>query len=120
MEKIYSIFRAMEPQRRKASSDTVPTAVAERLGIWGAAIRKQRVAMGITAEDLCGRLDISRPTLRRMEKGDPATAAGLYLAALHVIGLLAQAAPRLEGRLWETTTAAPRAKGSRTPADDYF
>lgn len=106
--------------RRARSQGEVPTLVAERLQTWGAAIRKQRVGMNITAEDLCTRLDISRPTLRRMEQGDAAVAAALYLAALHTLGILPLAAPPLENRLWEMSASAPRAAGNREQDDDYF
>lgn len=105
--------------KTKAITD-VPSIVLEVLSIWGAAIRKQRVAMGITAEDLCGRMSISRPTLRRMEHGDPAASAALYLAALNVLGILGQAAPRLEGHLWESATKLPRTRTSKDWRDEYF
>lgn len=102
------------------SAGEVPSVVAERLRIWGAAIRKQRIAMNITADDLCGRLATSRPTLRRIERGDPSVAVALYLAGLNVVGLLGHAAPRLEGHLWESATAAPRARRIKEGDDDYF
>jgi transcriptional regulator with XRE-family HTH domain len=76
--------------------------------------------MGITAEDLCGRLSITRPTLRRMENGDPSASAALYLGALNVLGLLGQAAPRLESHLWESATLRPRTRSSQDAQDDYF
>jgi len=98
----------------------LPSAVDERLQMWGGAIRKQRIALNMTAEELCGRLEISRPTLRRLELGDTAAAASLYLAALNVFGLLTHAAPRLEAHLWDLQSVAMRASGNRAKDDDYF
>ncbi len=108
--------------KKKRTAGDIPSSVVERLQTWGATIRKQRVSLRMTAEDLCGRLGISRPTLRRLENGDTAAAASLYLAALNVLGLLDHAAPRLEGHLWEMQSAAPRASGNRDRSmdDDYF
>ncbi len=106
-------------KKSRATGD-IPSAVIERLQMWGATIRKQRVFLNMTAEDLCARLDISRPTLRRIESGDTAAAASLYLAALNVLGLLGHAAPRLEARLWEMHIATPRANGTRGADDEYF
>lgn len=117
MEDICSMEVALKKVR---IAGEVPSVVAERLPMWGAATRKQRVAMNITADDLCGRLATSRPTLRRMEQGDPSVSASLYLACLNVVGLLGHAAPRMESHLWESTTSAPRARGAKGVDDDYF
>lgn len=76
--------------------------------------------MNITADDLCGRLTTSRPTLRRIERGDPSVSVALYLAGLNVVGLLGHAAPRLERHLWESATAAPRARRVKGGDDEYF
>lgn len=55
--------------KRARPTSEIPTLVAERLNVWGKCIRKQRVLQNITALSLCERLDISRPTLVRMEQG---------------------------------------------------
>ena len=88
----------------------VPTLVAERLSIWGKCVRKQRVLQNITAQDLCERLDISRPTLVRIEQGEATVSAALYLAALHTLGVLAFAAPELELSLWQLDNWDKRAR----------
>jgi len=87
--------------KRARPASEVPTLVAERLTIWGRCIRKQRVVQKITAQDLCQRLDISRPTLVRMERGEGNVNAALYLAALHTLGVLGFAVPELDLRLWQ-------------------
>ena len=39
-------------------------------------------------ETVCSRADISRPTLYKIEKGDPSVAFGHYVQVLRVLGLL--------------------------------
>ena len=101
--------------------------VLERLRAWGAAIRMQRVAQGLRAVDLCARMGISHPTLLRAERGEPGVAAGVYLAALHILGLLDQAAPdlvngRLTGAGPPTGSVGTRLPRARPKKDDdaYF
>ncbi len=106
----------MKPPRTSA---VIPSLVAERLEVWGKCIRKQRVAQNVTAADLCRRLDISRPTLGRIERGEGSVAVALYLAAFHVLGLLAIVAPRLDLVLWEPVREGARATRPRDDVD-YF
>ena len=80
--------------------DTVPTLVRECLSTWGRCIHTQRLRQRITAADLCVRMSISEATLRRMERGDPGTAAGAYLAALLILGVFEDAIPALAPALW--------------------
>lgn len=87
-------------KRARPAAD-IPTLVQERLTIWGRCIRKQRVVQKVTAQELCRRLDISRPTLMRMERGEGNVNAALYLAALNTLGMLGYAAPELALGLWE-------------------
>lgn len=53
----------------------------------GDRLRRLRKAQGLTAADLAKRVGISRPTLRSVEAGDPATAIGTYLRVMSVLGL---------------------------------
>jgi hypothetical protein len=39
-------------------------------------------------ETVCARADLSRPTLYKIEKGDPSVAFGHYVQVLRVLGLL--------------------------------
>lgn len=105
--------------KRTRPASEVPTLVAERLKMWGKCIRKQRVFQNITALDLCERLDISRPTLLRMEQGLGTVNAALYLAALHTLGVLAFAAPELELSLWQMDNSDKRARQDVTD-NEYF
>lgn len=106
----------MKPTRPAA---VIPSLVGERLQVWGKCIRKQRVAQNITALDLCQRIDISRPTLVRMERGEGSVAVALYLAAFHVLGLLEIAAPQPELSLWGMEHEGARA-ARRSDDADYF
>lgn len=106
----------MKPPRTSA---VIPSLVGERLEVWGKCIRKQRVAQNVTAADLCRRLDISRPTLGRMERGEGSVAVALYLAAFHVLGLLAIVAPMPALPLWEMEHDGVRA-ARRSDDADYF
>lgn len=105
--------------KRALPAAVIPTLVAERLKTWGKCVRHQRVSQQITARDLCGRLGISHPTLQRIERGEATVNAGLYLAALHVLGVLAFAAPELDPVLWQTRSPAPRARPESSD-DEYF
>lgn len=82
------------------NADTLPTLVQERLHTWGRCIHTQRLRQRITAADLCERISISEATLRRLERGDPGTGAGAYLAALLVLGVVEEAIPALDPSLW--------------------
>lgn len=105
--------------KKKPSLTLTPTLVQERLRIWGMCVRKQRIGQGIRAADLCARLGISHPTLQRLQRGEPSVAAGVYLAALHVLGVLDMAAPGIEPALWQMAHNAPRARLAKGD-DDYF
>jgi transcriptional regulator with XRE-family HTH domain len=106
--------------KKSPSLMAVPTLVAERLQSWGSCVRKQRIAQRIRARDLCARLDISRPTLLRIERGEASVNAGAYLAALHVLGVLEYAAPSLRADLWHMENATGRARPDAEDDDDYF
>lgn len=101
---------------------TLPTLVEERLLSWGRCIHTQRLRQRITAADLCERISISEATLRRMEKGDPGTAVGAYLAALLVLGVAGEATPALTPSLWSDPPQrrVKLSKEERGSDADYF
>lgn len=105
--------------KRARPAAEVPTLVMERLTLWGRCIRKQRVVQKVSAQELCRRLDISRPTLIRMERGEGNVNAALYLAALHTLGVLGYAAPELEPSLWEMDNWNKRVKRD-ADEEEYF
>lgn len=106
--------------KKNPSLAVVPTLVAERLQSWGLCVRKQRIAQRIRACDLCARLDISHPTLQRIERGEASVNAGAYLAALHVLGVLEHAAPALRFDLWHMENTTGRARPDAEGDDEYF
>ncbi|MEN9867611.1 MAG: hypothetical protein RL748_3201 [Pseudomonadota bacterium] len=96
----------------------VPTLVGERLRIWGQCVRKQRIAQGMRASDLCARMGISHPTLQRLQRGEASVGAGVYLEALHILGMLDFAAPMMDNAWWQMEQAHGRARPELD--DDYF
>jgi transcriptional regulator with XRE-family HTH domain len=58
----------------------------------GRRLKDARLRRRFSMEVVCARADISRPTLAKIEKGDPSVAFGHYLQVLRVLGLLADLA----------------------------
>lgn len=106
--------------RKILSAESVPSLVGERLRIWGSTIRTQRVRQRITAEQLCGRIDVSRATLSRLERGDPAVNVAAYMTAFLVLGILDDAAPPLTSALWSAGENGRVRARQADDADDYF
>lgn len=63
-----------------------PGALKQVLAL-GERLRLARLRRGISATLFAERVGVSRDTLHRLEKGDPAIALGTYLRALRVLGL---------------------------------
>ena len=106
--------------RKILSAQAVPSLISERLTIWGSAIRTQRVRQRITADQLCVRIGISRATLSRVERGDPAVNVAGYMTAFLVLGILDEAMPPLSPALWSSGENG-RVKAHRGEGDDgYF
>ena len=55
---------------------------------FGQRLRDARLRRRFSMETVCIRADISRPTLYKIEKGDPSVAFGHYLQVMRVLGLL--------------------------------
>lgn len=106
--------------RKMLSADAVPSLVTERLTIWGRAIRTQRVRQRITADQLCTRIGISRATLSRVERGDPAVNVAGYMTAFLVLGILDEAMPPLSAALWSSSENGRVKSRQEEGADDYF
>jgi transcriptional regulator with XRE-family HTH domain len=53
----------------------------------GADLRDARKRRRIKTAVMADRLQISRPTLRRLEQGDPSVGIGSYATALYVLGM---------------------------------
>lgn len=103
---------------RKLTSDAaVPTLVQERLALWGRCIRAQRLTQRITSPELARRMNISRATLQRLERGDPGASATHYLRAFLVLGVLEELAPPPSVKLW-TEPGVRRVVHARNKVDD--
>ena len=53
----------------------------------GDRLRRLRKAQGLGTVDMAARVGITRPTLRNVEAGDPATAIGTYMRVMSVLGV---------------------------------
>lgn len=105
--------------KKTLTLETVPTLVLERLYIWGAIIKKQRLVQRIQARDLCKRMRISDATLRRIEKGDPRVGIATYFSALYVLGILDRLAPVLDDSL-EIESLNSRVRATALENDNDF
>lgn len=63
-------------------------AVSRALRQLGADIRDARRRRGLPAGIVAERANTSRPTLQRIEAGDPSVGIGIYAAVLQALGLL--------------------------------
>ena len=53
----------------------------------GERLRDARLRRGFSAQTVCARADISRPTLTKVEAGNAAVTMGTFLQVLRVLGL---------------------------------
>lgn len=61
---------------------------AKELANLGQRLKDARLRRRFPMETVCARADISRPTLSKVENGDPSVAMGTYVQVLRVLGLL--------------------------------
>jgi transcriptional regulator with XRE-family HTH domain len=61
--------------------------VERQMSAFGERLRAARLRRRITTILFAKRMDVSRDTLNRLEKGDPTIALGTYMRALHLLGL---------------------------------
>lgn len=93
----------------------------------GQRLREARLRRRFTVSLVAQRADISRPTLNKVEQGDPAVTMGTYLRVMSVLGLdkdlsmLLASDPvgrRLQDAQLATPRRAPKAKGSKTSVSE--
>lgn len=70
------------------TSPPLPLPVQRALKKLGRDIRDARRRRRIQAAVMADRVQISRPTLRRLENGDAAVGIGSYATALYVLGMV--------------------------------
>lgn len=61
---------------------------AKALEALGQRLKDARLRRRFSMETVCARADISRPTLYKVESGDPSVAMGIYVQVLRVLGLV--------------------------------
>ncbi len=66
----------------------MPLPVDRVLRKLGSDIRDARRRRRIQTAVMADRIQVSRPTLRRLEAGDPSVSMGAYATALYVLGLV--------------------------------
>ncbi len=66
----------------------LPLPVRRALKKLGSDIRDARLRRRIQTTVMADRLQISRPTLRKLEQGDPSVGMGAYATALYVLGMV--------------------------------
>lgn len=64
-----------------------PASIRE-MDAFGQRLKDARLRRRFSMETVCARADISRPTLYKVEKGDPSVAIGIYVHVLRVLGLV--------------------------------
>jgi transcriptional regulator with XRE-family HTH domain len=61
---------------------------AKELAALGQRLKDARLRRRFSVETVCVRADISRPTLYKVENGDPSVAMGIYIQVLRVLGMV--------------------------------
>lgn len=65
----------------------LPLPVRRVLKKLGADIREARLRRRIQTTVMADRVQVSRPTLRKLEQGDPGVGIGVYASALYILGM---------------------------------
>jgi len=63
-------------------------ASAKEMEALGLRLKDARLRRRFSMETVCSRADISRPTLNKVENGDPSVAFGIYVQVLRVLGMV--------------------------------
>lgn len=108
-------------------STTLYPGSAKALREMGERLKDARLRRRFSMETVCVRADISRPTLYKIEKGDPSVVIGNILQVLRVLGLTEDlnliakediVGRRLQDEALPYRRRAPRRKQSPDEADD--
>jgi transcriptional regulator with XRE-family HTH domain len=96
--------------------------VLKQLTDLGERLRLARARRELGTELFAERMNVSRETLRRLEKGDPSIAIGTYVRALHVLGLDGDidsiaADDELGRKLQDLALSRPQPRGPRVRKD---
>ena len=106
----------MIPVMPAKSSPLYPSS-KRQLQALGERLRMARLRRAFSAETVCARADISRPTLTKIEKGDASVTMGSYLQVLRVLemeqDLMTVAADDVVGRRLQDAGMARCARAPR-------
>jgi transcriptional regulator with XRE-family HTH domain len=91
----------------------LPDALARRLEAWGAELRAARRAQGRSAEHVATVAGITRKTLQRVERADPAVALGIYVRVLDALATPAAKAPALDAMVDRRSPHVRQAQATR-------
>jgi transcriptional regulator with XRE-family HTH domain len=72
---------------RTEAKESLPEVVLDTLRKLGGDIRTARKRRGLTAKDLATRARVTRPTLAKLEKGEPGVSLGILTHVLWVLEL---------------------------------
>lgn len=90
------------------------------LAAFGRRLKDARLRRQFSAETVCARAGISRPTLSKIEAGDPSVTMGNYFQVLSVLGLeqdlSAVASDDVLGRRLQDARMPQRERAPRRPA----
>ena len=81
----------------------------------GDRLRRLRKAQGLGTVEMAARVGITRPTLRSVESGDPATAIGTYLRVMSVLGVSGELALLAGDALVPPPPGSAAARSRREP-----
>ena len=96
-------------------------ASAKEVEALGQRVKDARLRRRFSMETVCARANISRPTLGKVERGDPSAAFGVYVQVLRVLGLIEDLSliakedvlgRRLQDELLPQRRRAPRKKAA--------
>jgi transcriptional regulator with XRE-family HTH domain len=109
-----------------AKAPTLYPSQSRLMGALGQRLREARLRRRFTVTQVAERASVSRPTLNKVEQGDPAVTMGTYLRVLAVLGLendLDQVAAhdpvgrRLQDAELHVPRRAPKRKKLDSPSD---
>lgn len=118
IERILAILLSMGRQKR-----TLAPVAAERMRRLGARLRSARRNRRMTETELAARTLTTRPTIRKLEMGDPSVSMAVLVETLQVLGLdadldLIAKDDDLGRRLADARLPRPRRPASRGLADE--
>lgn len=73
--------------RSASANQSLPSVALDALEALGGNLRVARERRGESLRAWAARMDVSVPTLQRMERGDPSVAIGVYATAIWLCGL---------------------------------